>query len=206
MSRKRWSAQTEITPELVQNREKRKWQTTFRRYVIEQSLCPAYAPYFGLDIRNLRAWFESQFTSGIDWENFGSAWQFEHIIPLAYFDHEKEEDLRLCWNFLNLRVASAPEAAQKHRGIHILAARRYFDELYVRSGYPMAKKLSERVTKLELAEDLSTEPQQKLLSGLREHLAHLEKYTEFEFELLNSGKTMEEIRKEVALLNMNNPS
>ncbi|MFI5132361.1 MAG: hypothetical protein ACHQFX_20330, partial [Chitinophagales bacterium] len=85
MSRKRWTPQKEVTPALLKFREKRKWQISLRRYVIDKSPCPLYAPYFGLDIENLRKWFEMQFSDNIAWGDFGKKWQFDHIIPVTYF-------------------------------------------------------------------------------------------------------------------------
>ena len=55
--------------------------------LFERNPCPLYAPYFGLDIENIRKWFEYQFTNELNWENFGKKWQFDHIIPVTYFDH-----------------------------------------------------------------------------------------------------------------------
>ena len=62
MARKAWTPQTEITDSLIRFREKRKWQLSYRRYVLEKAPSEAYAPYFGLDIETLRQWFEAQFT------------------------------------------------------------------------------------------------------------------------------------------------
>ncbi|MCR6720231.1 MAG: hypothetical protein NVV59_07985 [Chitinophagaceae bacterium] len=127
MARKRWEAKTEITPELVQAREKRKWQINLRRYVIEKSPCPSYAPYFGLDITSMRKWFEQQFTGELTWNNFGDQWQFTHIMPLYLFDHENDDDLRLCWNFINLRVEPTFPAKPAENRLSLLAAKVYFE-------------------------------------------------------------------------------
>lgn len=203
MARKRWSAQTEITDELVQSREKRKWQTTFRRYVIEKSPCPAYAPYFGLDIENIRKWFECQFEAETTWENFGKQWQFEHVIPLACFNHQNEQELRLCWHFLNIRIASLEHQTTPGQQSDILAARKYFEELYIKTGLSMAKSLCEKINQLETAQYTSTETRQKFLLEIKDYLQHIEPFTSFEFELLNQGKTIEDIRHELTLLNKN---
>lgn len=203
MARKRWEAKTEITPALIEGREKRKWQINLRRYVLLKSPCPAYAPYFGLDIENLRKWFEYQFTSGLNWENFGKAWQFDHIIPVAYFDQSNEEDLRLCWNFLNLRVDAIEPGKARGTSLDVLGARPYFEELYKRTGYTKAQELLNKLSAIEQAEFLSSAPQQKFVSELKDYLEHIENYSEFEFELLNHGRSIEEVNKEVALLKKN---
>ena len=101
MERKKWTPKAEITVSLLKFREKRKWQLAFRRYVIEKNKSSFYALYFGLDIEQLRHWIELQFTENIRWDNFGTSWQFDHIVPVAYFDFFNEDDLKLCWNFIN---------------------------------------------------------------------------------------------------------
>lgn len=106
MERKKWTPKVEITDGLIKSREKRKWQLALRRYVLEKNISPGYAPYFGLNIVKFRQWIEIQFTGELNWENFGAAWQFEHIVPLAYFDFSIEDDMHLCWNFINIRVES----------------------------------------------------------------------------------------------------
>jgi hypothetical protein len=201
--RKRWEPKTEITPELLKFREKRKWQINLRRYVIEKSPCPAYAPYFGLDIENIRKWFEYQFNNGLSWENFAISWQFDHIIPVTYFDHSAEEELRLCWNFTNLRVE--PFQLNKNRGnrLDVLGARLYFDELYLKSGYSVAKALNDKISRIELSEFISTEPQQKFLLENKEYLAHIENYSVFEFELLNHGRSLEDVNREISFFKKN---
>lgn len=103
----------------------------FRRFVLENAPSEQYAPYFGLCRADLRKWFEAQFTNGINWENFGKSWQFEHIIPIAWFD-SSEEELKACWNFLNLRVSPAESSG---RPSDLLFAKQYFEKLYKASGF-----------------------------------------------------------------------
>ena len=84
--------------------EKRKWQIALRRYIIAGFKCFNYAPYFGIDAANFRKWIEIQFDKDTNWENFSKAWQFDHIVPVAYFNLKDEVDLKLCWNFINIWV------------------------------------------------------------------------------------------------------
>ena len=205
-ARKKWEAKTEITPELLKFREKRKWQINLRRYVIEKSPCPFYAPYFGLDIENIRKWFEYQFTAELNWDSFAKNWQFDHIIPVTYFDYSSEEELRLCWNFTNLRVE--PLQYNKDRGnrLDVLGAKLYFADLYRTTGYPVTKALSDKIDRIELSEFLSSEPQRKFLAEHKEYLTHIENYSIFEFELLNTGRSLEDVKKEMDFLKKNTNS
>jgi hypothetical protein len=200
MARKKWEAKTEVTPALLKFREKRKWQISLRRYVLEKALCVDYAPYFGLDIENMRQWFEYQFKDGIGWEDFATKWQFDHIIPVTYFDFSKKSDLLLCWNFTNIRVEQFQLNKDRGNRLDVLAAKNYFRELYEKTNYTHCLKLLHKIDEIELSEFVSTERQQAFIRDHREYLDMVENYTAFEFELLNSGRSIEEVKKEVAFL------
>jgi 5-methylcytosine-specific restriction endonuclease McrA len=61
----------------------------------------------GCSSSELAAHLESQFKRGMTWENYGTHWHVDHIIPCAAFDHTKPEQLRQCWHFTNLRPLEA---------------------------------------------------------------------------------------------------
>jgi len=208
MPRKKWSPKTEITPELLKFRAKRKWQIALRRYVIKEEASLFYAPFFALDIKNLRLWFEMQFEKGMNWENFGRTWQFDHIIPVIYFDYSDKNELKLCWNFTNLRVEPIHLNKNRVYRVDVLAAKAYFKELYDRTNYLPCLKLLEKIDKIELSELISSEKQFEFISNHREYLQQIESYSEFEFDLLNRGRSIDEVNKELELLNKmgSNPS
>ena len=54
-----------------------------------------------------RRHLESQFTKGINWENYGKHWHIDHIMPCASFDHSNPAHVRQCWHFTNLRPLEA---------------------------------------------------------------------------------------------------
>ncbi|HMR92915.1 MAG TPA: hypothetical protein PKC69_11390 [Chitinophagaceae bacterium] len=196
--KKNIEAQTEES--LKKFREKRRWQIALRRYVIDQNLSAAYAPYFGLDIQNMRSWFEYQFKPGITWESFGKNWQFDHIIPVAYFDFDKEEELKLCWNFTNLRVEHFKLNKDRGQRLDILGARAYFEELHQKTGYPVCLGLLEKINSLELSAFISTQEQQSFILRHINYLNQIKYYNAFEFELLNKGRTVEQVNAEIDFL------
>ena len=200
MKRNKWTSQTDITPSLLKFREKRKWQIALRRYVINQAPSIEYAPYFGLDIKNLRLWFEYQFSQDIGWEDFGKKWQFDHLIPVTYFDFSRDEDLRMAWNFTNLRVEKFQMNKDRGNRLDVLAAKKFFKELAVTTGYAMCEKLHRKIELLEFSEFVSSEPQQVFIRDHMDYLRQIAEYTSFEFELLNSGRTIEEVQKEIDFL------
>ncbi len=172
-------------------REKRKWQIALRRYVLEKNKCSFYAPYFGLDIPTFRQWIELQFDSETNWENFSKAWQFDHIVPITYFNFENESDLRLCWNFTNIRV----EDLDKNSGgrIDILASKAYFELLFQKTKYQICQKMVEKIEGIELSEIASNE---KLENFIYDHKAHLETiaaFSSYDFDKLNKGIPVDKI-------------
>ena len=120
---------TEKPESLQQKREKRRWQMALRRYVIEKNPSSAYAKYFGLDIEFFREWITIQFREDLSWSNFALKWQFDHIVPVAYFDYSNEEDLLLCWNFINIRVERIEPNKVRGNRVDVMAVRTYFEEI-----------------------------------------------------------------------------
>lgn len=58
--------------------------------------------YIGCNIQYLREWFEYNFTSDMNWDNYGSYWSIDHIIPVCKFDLTDETENLKCWNWSNL--------------------------------------------------------------------------------------------------------
>jgi hypothetical protein len=58
--------------------------------------------YIGCNIQYLREWFEYNFTSEMNWENYGSYWSIDHIIPVCKFDLTNEDEKLKCWNWSNM--------------------------------------------------------------------------------------------------------
>lgn len=200
MARKKWTPQTEITDSLIRLREKRKWQLGFRRYVLEKMPSEAYAPYFGLDIETLRNWFELQFTEELHWNNFGQAWQFEHIIPTSYFDYTNEDDLRLCWNFINLRVERvAPDKTGGTR-MDLFSVKAYFSRLYNKTGISICKKMIERIESIEALHLINNPVLEHFVLENKSRFENILTLTDEEFNRLNQNNTVEELLLEREIL------
>jgi hypothetical protein len=58
--------------------------------------------YIGCNIQYLREWFEYNFTKEMNWDNYGSYWSIDHIIPVCKFDLTNEDEKLKCWNWSNL--------------------------------------------------------------------------------------------------------
>jgi hypothetical protein len=200
VNRKRWTARTEISPSLISFREKRKWQIALRRYVLDMNPSPFYAPYFGLDIEHLRKWFETQFEPGIGWAEFGQKWQFGHIVPLTYFDLSAQDELKLCWNFVNLRAEKIPISKERPNRSDILAAKGYFEELHQITQYPPCFRLLEKLNTIIQSNLVNTKQQENFILENKSYLDSIAGYGPIEFEILNRGGNVNQIKSEIDLL------
>ncbi|MES2003733.1 MAG: hypothetical protein V4450_04370 [Bacteroidota bacterium] len=200
MARKRWTPQEEITDSLLRIREKRKWQLAYRRYVLERLPSESYAHYFGLDSNTLRNWFECQFSDGLNWENFGKAWQFDHIVPATYFDYSLDKDLYLCWSFINIRVE--PLDHNKHSGtrIDVLAVRAYFEDLYQKTTFPLCQQMLEKIKHIEESNRQSHPAIENFISQHKEQLETIGSLSKEELANLNTGTPLPDILLEREIL------
>jgi len=69
----------------------------------------------------------------------------------------------------------------------------------------MCQKLLQKIDTIELSEIISTEGQQNFINEHREYLNMVENYTSFEFELLNKGRSIDEVKKEIEFLKKYQP-
>lgn len=179
--------------------EKKKWQIALRRYVFRESDSAAYAPYFGLDAENLKKWLQLQLPPGVSWEEFGTKWQIEHVIPVSYFDFRNDAHLKLCWNFTNLRIAIKFPGAHSPAPTNLFAVKRYFAGLFNKTGYDICSKMLLRI------EDLEKKPLPALdiLEGFaeekKEYLRIISSFSSEEFFLLNQGRSFAEIAAQSAV-------
>ena len=61
----------------------------------------------------LKSWFEFQFDEKMNWENYGSSWQIDHVKPCLLFDLTNENDRRLMNHFFNLQPLEKYENMKK---------------------------------------------------------------------------------------------
>lgn len=69
--------------------------------------------YIGCNIQYLREWFEYNFTSEMNWDNYGTYWSIEHIIPVCKFDLTNEDEKFKCCNWSNLMPVSIKNNSSK---------------------------------------------------------------------------------------------
>ena len=200
MTRKKWTPKSEITEALLKFREKRKWQLALRRYIIESKAAEAYAPYFGLDVLGFRQWIALQFTEGLNWENFASVWQFDHIVPVTYFDFANPDDLYLCWNFINIRVGEINLNKNPGNRIDVMAAKPYFLQLYNKTHYAFCHKMIEKLDQIAVSNIISEPAIENFINSNKGRLEMISTFNQEEFAKYNSGVSLNDIILEREIL------
>lgn len=54
-------------------------------------------------LKEFNDWLEWQFDEFMNWENYGSYWSIDHVIPCNYYNLEKDEEQYECFNWRNCR-------------------------------------------------------------------------------------------------------
>jgi hypothetical protein len=200
MKRKKWTLQEEVTDALLKVREKKKWQLALRRYIIEKQPTPQYAPYFGLPTAIYRQWIELQFTNELNWDNFGKAWQFEHIVPVVYFDYSIEEDLKLCWSFINIRVEKLELSKARGNRVDVLAVKAYFEQLYMKTRFELSRKMIDKIAAVEVSNIISEPRIEGFIIENTTLLNTIDELEHDEFNQLNAGIALDQILLEREIL------
>jgi hypothetical protein len=74
----------------------------------------------GCSPKFLCEWLEHQFDSTMNWGNYGSFWDIEHVIPCNSFDMTIQEEQYKCFNWTNLRPYSASRNSSKRDKIILM--------------------------------------------------------------------------------------
>ena len=72
----------------------------------------------GYKIEDLKRHIESRFRQGMTWGNYGrGGWEVDHILPVASFDFDHEEEIKKCWALNNLQPLWSYENKSKGKRI-----------------------------------------------------------------------------------------
>lgn len=69
--------------------------------------------YIGCTIEELKSHLEAKFSEDMTWDNYGSLWHIDHIIPCAAWNLQNEFENACCWNFRNLQPLLSSENQSK---------------------------------------------------------------------------------------------
>jgi len=71
----------------------------------------------GCSTKEFNHYLESKFTKGMTWDNYGTYWHLDHILPCASFDHEDEKQRKQCWHWTNFQPLEAVKNMEKSDNI-----------------------------------------------------------------------------------------
>lgn len=69
--------------------------------------------YMGCSLDFFKTWIEYQMNETMTWENHGTCWHFDHVVPCNAFDFSNESDVFKCFHWSNIRPLDAIENIRK---------------------------------------------------------------------------------------------
>jgi hypothetical protein len=92
--------------------------------------------YMGEKFERVAEWLEYNFTDEMNWENHGSFWDIDHVIPICKWDSKNDGHIEMCFNWKNLsplqcaknRNEKREKMDDKQLKRHIKNLRKYFAE------------------------------------------------------------------------------
>jgi hypothetical protein len=73
--------------------------------------------YLSCDIDLFIKWLSFCFDKNMNMNNHGSYWHLDHVIPISLFDLQAEEEIRLCFHYLNYMPLPAKDNISKQNKI-----------------------------------------------------------------------------------------
>jgi hypothetical protein len=71
----------------------------------------------GCSAQQLRSYLQAQFAQGMSWNNFGTYWHADHVIPLAWFDLSDTNQQRWAFHYTNLQPLTKQDNLRKNAKI-----------------------------------------------------------------------------------------
>lgn len=75
----------------------------------------------GCSVESFKLYLESKFEEGMSWENYGSRWEIDHVIPCALFDLALADHQRRCFHFSNMQPLTI--VANRSKGAKLLPSK-----------------------------------------------------------------------------------
>jgi len=88
-----------------------------RKYLKQNKNDKRSTELLGCSISELRNHLEKQFDNKMSWENYGTYWHIDHIIPCSSFDFSDPIQQKKCFNYTNLQPLEAKANIKKSNKI-----------------------------------------------------------------------------------------
>ena len=90
---------TDISYRIKRNLSKRLYYALDRTYIKSASTIEL----LGCNVKFLKSYLESKFLPTMTWDNYGTLWHIDHIIPCATFNLLHPEEQQKCFHYSNLQ-------------------------------------------------------------------------------------------------------
>lgn len=79
----------------------------------------SYKDLIGCDSAWFRKWIEYRFDEHMNWNNLGTYWQIDHILPISKFNHKNPNESKICYHWTNLQPLHKTENRIKTNNIQL---------------------------------------------------------------------------------------
>lgn len=73
--------------------------------------------YLGTSVEHVKQWLEFNFTNEMSWENYGIYWSIDHVLPISKFDLKDDNEVSMCFSWMNLMPLQKSENISKFNKI-----------------------------------------------------------------------------------------
>lgn len=77
-------------------------------------------------IKEFRDWLENLFYDECDWDNYGTLWHMDHVIPCSLFDLSNDEHQKICFHWANIQPLYAKQNLEKNNRIELEDIEKHF--------------------------------------------------------------------------------
>lgn len=67
----------------------------------------------GIELEQFLRWIEYQFVDSMSWDNYGTYWEIDHVLPCASFDLSDDQQKQKCFHWSNMRPLIKVENMKK---------------------------------------------------------------------------------------------
>lgn len=99
---KRWRAKPHLAG-VIRLRIGDSFRQRIKKVLFKNGKSATTLKLLGCSVEDFRIYLESKFEPGMTWENYGSAWHIDHIMPCAIFDLSRPEHQKRCFHFSNMQ-------------------------------------------------------------------------------------------------------
>lgn len=124
-----------------------------RNYIFKGIISKKIDKIVGLSQEQMKDWLEFNFKTGMSWDNYGTVWNLDHVIPCSSYDLEDEYELNECFSWKNTLPVYCKENLEKFDKVED-GAKEYMN---YRAKMFMSKKNQQKIQESKIKKQKSEE-------------------------------------------------